>query len=102
MRAYQARVEPDEDGRWNAWIEELPGCSAWGYSQDEALLGLEEAAAAYLEDMVEAGEADASEVELTTKKLNHRSNETLPLGTLQSVLSGTRWTDSDLERLRLI
>ncbi len=68
MRAYQARVEPDDDGRWSAWIEELPGCSAWGYSKDEALLGLEEAAAAYLEDMVDAGEADSSEVELTIKK----------------------------------
>lgn len=32
----------------------------------------------------------------------HRSNDTLPLGTLQSVLSGTRWTNADLERLRLI
>lgn len=68
MRAYQARVEPDEDGRWSAWIEELPGCAAWGYSQGEALAGLEEAAVAYLEDMVEAGEADESEVELTIKK----------------------------------
>lgn len=31
----------------------------------------------------------------------HHSNDTLPLGTLQNVLSGTRWTDADLERLRL-
>ena len=68
MPAYQARVEPDADGRWSAWIEELPGCASWGYSQDEALAALEEAAAAYLEDMVEAGEVAASEVELTIKK----------------------------------
>ena len=69
MRAYQALVEPDDDGRWSAWIEELPGCAAWGYSQDEALAALEDAAAAYLEDMVEAGEAAASAAKLTIKKL---------------------------------
>ena len=32
----------------------------------------------------------------------HRSNDTLPIGTLRSVLSGTRWTEEDLERLRLL
>ena len=69
MPAYQAQVEPDCDGRWSAWIEELPGCAAWGYSQDEAMAALEEAAAAYLEDMVEAGEVAASAVKLTVKKL---------------------------------
>ena len=69
MRTYQARVEPDNYGRWSAWIEELPGCAAWGYSQDEALASLEDAAAAYLEDMAEAGEAVASAAKLTIKKL---------------------------------
>ena len=68
MPTYQARVERDDDGRWSAWIEELPGCAAWGYSQGEALAALAEAAAAYLEDMVEAGEAAASKVKLTTQK----------------------------------
>ena len=62
MCTYQARVELDDDGRWSAWIEELPGCAAWGYSEDEALAALEAAAIAYLEDMVEAGEAAAPEV----------------------------------------
>lgn len=32
----------------------------------------------------------------------HRSNDTLPLDTLRSVLTGTRWAESDLERLGLI
>ena len=32
----------------------------------------------------------------------HRSGDTLPLGTLRSVLSGTRWTEEDLARLGLI
>ena len=68
MCTYQARVELDDDNRWSAWIEALPGCAAWGYSQDEALAALEEAAAAYLEDMVEAGEAATSDIKLTIKK----------------------------------
>ncbi len=32
----------------------------------------------------------------------HRSGDTLPLGTLRSVLSGTLWTEPDLERLGLV
>ena len=32
----------------------------------------------------------------------HRSSDTLPIGTLRSVLSGTRWTRDDVERLGLI
>ena len=32
----------------------------------------------------------------------HRSNDTLPIGTLRSVLSGTQWTEEDLKRLRLL
>lgn len=32
----------------------------------------------------------------------HRAGDTLPIGTLRSVLSGTRWTQEDLERLGLL
>ncbi len=61
MRVYQARVEKDQDGRWSAWIDELPGCAVWGYSREEALAALNEAAAAYIEDLVETGEIPASD-----------------------------------------
>ena len=56
MSTYQAQLEQDEDGRWSAWIDALPGCAAWGYSQQHALKALQDAAEAYIEDMVEAGE----------------------------------------------
>lgn len=56
MSAYKAQLERDEDGRWSAWIDALPGCAAWGYSQDEALAALQDATEAYIEDMVDAGE----------------------------------------------
>lgn len=32
----------------------------------------------------------------------HRSNDTLPRGTLRSFLAATRWTDEDLKRLGLL
>ncbi len=32
----------------------------------------------------------------------HRSNDTLPLDTLRSILAGTRWAQEDLERLGLV
>ena len=50
-----AELEQDEDGRWSAWIDALPGCAAWGHTRQEALLALKDAADAYIEDMEDAG-----------------------------------------------
>jgi predicted RNase H-like HicB family nuclease len=45
MKSYvfQAGIEQDEDGRWSAWISALPGCTAWGYTKEEALQALKDA-----------------------------------------------------------
>jgi len=48
-------LEQDEDGRWSAWIDALPGCAAWGYTREQALLALQDAADAYIKDMEDAG-----------------------------------------------
>jgi predicted RNase H-like HicB family nuclease len=53
---FDAKVEEEGDGRWSAWIEALPGCAAWGYSREEALEALEDAAELYIRDMIEEGE----------------------------------------------
>ncbi len=53
---FKASVEEEEDGRWSSWIEALPGCAAWGHSHQEALKALREAAEAYMEDVLEAGD----------------------------------------------
>lgn len=53
---FNVEIEQDEDGRWGAGIPALPGCATWGYTAEEALEALQEAAQAYLEDMVEAGD----------------------------------------------
>lgn len=68
MTSFKAQVEKDEDGRWSAWIEELPGCAAWGYSETEALKALEDAAEAYLEDMLDAGEEIPYEYAVVVEK----------------------------------
>lgn len=46
----------DDDGRWTARIDALPGCSAWGYTREEALDAVRGAASAYIQDMIDAGE----------------------------------------------
>ena len=51
-----AEIEQDEDGRWSAWIDALPGCAAWGHTREEALQALQDAADAYIEDMEETDE----------------------------------------------
>jgi predicted RNase H-like HicB family nuclease len=51
-----AELEQDEDGRWSAWIDALPGCTAWGHTREEALSALQNAADAYIEDMEDMGE----------------------------------------------
>ncbi len=58
MKTYviTAELEQDEDDRWSAWIDSLPGCTAWGHTRQEALLALQDAADAYIEDMEDAGE----------------------------------------------
>ena len=58
MKSYvfHAELEHEEDGRWSAWIDALPGCATWGSSREEALEALQEAAQAYLEVLVEKGQ----------------------------------------------
>ncbi|GFP21025.1 hypothetical protein HKBW3S43_01518 [Candidatus Hakubella thermalkaliphila] len=49
-------LKEEEDGRWSASIPSLPGCSSWGYSRQEALENIKDAAEIYLEDRIAAGE----------------------------------------------
>ncbi|MGE0682958.1 MAG: type II toxin-antitoxin system HicB family antitoxin [Candidatus Binatia bacterium] len=53
---FQVETEHEEDGRWSAWIEALPGCAVWGYTKEEALAALHDAAQAYIEVLIEKGQ----------------------------------------------
>ena len=53
----KVNLEEEEDGRWSATISSLPGCSSWGYTQQEALANIKDAADIYIEDMIDAGES---------------------------------------------
>ena len=58
MKTFVLKVslEDEEDGRWSVSIPALPGCSSWGYSRDEALSNMKDAAEIFIQDMLEAGE----------------------------------------------
>jgi predicted RNase H-like HicB family nuclease len=58
---FPTTLQQEDDGRWSAWIEGLPGCAAWGQTKEEALIALRDAAEAYLADMREAGDTLPSE-----------------------------------------
>ncbi len=63
---FKVEFEQDEDGRWSADIPTLPGCATWGYTKEEALEALQEAAQAYLEVLFEDGRSLPKEAEETT------------------------------------
>jgi predicted RNase H-like HicB family nuclease len=69
MKSYifQVEIEQEEDGRWSADIPALPGCAAWGYSQEEALEAIQDTAKAYLEVLFEDGRPLPKEAEKTTQ-----------------------------------
>ena len=69
MRTYlfQVELEQEDDGRWSVWIPMLPGLASWGHTKEEALRNIQDAAEAYVEDMIEAGESiplEAGKVEI--------------------------------------
>jgi predicted RNase H-like HicB family nuclease len=60
-------LQEEEDGRWSASIPALSGCSSWGFSKQEALDNIKDAAEIYVEDMIDAGEgipAPSDEIEV--------------------------------------
>jgi predicted RNase H-like HicB family nuclease len=52
---FTAELAEEDDGRWSAWIEPLPGCATWGYSKAEALRNLQDAVEAYLRVVEKSG-----------------------------------------------
>lgn len=93
MNRYRVELERDEDGRWSAWIEGLPGCAAWGYTREEALAGLKDVAIAYVEDMIEAAEArsrvregHSTRVERKLQAIHEASKHEFPTADIEDML----------------
>lgn len=59
---FKVELEQDDDGRWSATIPALAGCGAWGYTKEEALEALREAAQAYLEVSLTEGRLSLQEI----------------------------------------
>ncbi len=59
---FEVELEQDDDGRWSATIPALVGCSTWGYTKEEALEALREAAKAYLEVSLSEGRVPLKEI----------------------------------------
>jgi predicted RNase H-like HicB family nuclease len=53
--------EREEDGRWIAFIETIPGCQVYGESRQEALTRVEALALHAVAEKLEAGEVTAEE-----------------------------------------
>ena len=70
---FEIELEEEEDSRWSAAIPALPGCAAWGYTREEALQALQDAAQIYVEDMLEAGE------EVPTKDVESRARPAIAI-----------------------
>ena len=53
---FKASLQEEEDGRWSAWVDSLPGCAVWGDTKEEALEALREGTALFVACMQEHGE----------------------------------------------
>ena len=53
---FQVALVEADDGRWSAWVEALPGCATWGYTQEEALHNIHDTVEMYRRDMQKCGE----------------------------------------------
>lgn len=52
---YLAVIEPTGDGRWEARIPDLPGCSALAATQEEAIARIRDAIAPHTQRLTDAG-----------------------------------------------
>ena len=50
---FKATLQEEEDGRWSAWVDALPGCATWGYTREEALAALYEGTEIFVESMLD-------------------------------------------------
>ena len=57
VREYAVVVESEEDGRYSAYVPDLPGCASMGDTRRKALANVSEAIACYIEGLRKLGHA---------------------------------------------
>lgn len=64
-RTFRLCVEliKEDDGRWSASVPILPGCATWGKTREDSLQNIQDAAKAYIQDML-ANEEEIPEAEM--------------------------------------
>ncbi len=55
MREFSAVIEREADGRYSAYVPDLPGCASMGSTRREAIANVREAVACYLEGLRKVG-----------------------------------------------
>ena len=65
---FAVELEHEEDGRWSATVQSLPGCATWGYSREEALNALQEATQAYIQTLLEQGKPIPSSKQIEVRE----------------------------------
>ena len=66
---FPVELELEEDGRWSATVQSLPGCATWGYSKEKALQALQEATHAYIPTLLEQGRNIPSSKDIQIKEV---------------------------------
>ena len=96
---FEVQLEPEEDGRWSAWLASYPACGAWGNTKHEALEALADMTIVFLEVMVDAGEnvyADTVE-----QQDSYAQIDACMVNLGNAVLDGTASVSNDLIRIPL-
>jgi len=65
---FPVEFEQEEDGRWSAVVQSLPGCATWGHTKEEALKALQEATQAYIQTIIEQGQQVPSSRDIEVKE----------------------------------
>lgn len=56
MKEYPIVLEREEDGRYSVYAPDLPGCTSWGNTREEAIAHIKEAVELWIESAKADGE----------------------------------------------
>lgn len=56
MTQYAAILEEADDGGWGAYVPDLPGCTSWGKTRDEAATNVKAAITIYASALADRGQ----------------------------------------------